>query len=99
MWITLSLLLSILIPLTTAEVSLEDFFPFGIENEDEQLARVDDGSSPPITLLYPFPFFDVSQPNLWVNENGLISFSTKISEFTPFCKPVPSQYRMIAPFW
>ncbi|PAV61412.1 hypothetical protein WR25_01754 [Diploscapter pachys] len=85
--------------LALSEVSLEDFFPFGTENGDAELPRVDDGSSPPITLDSPFPYFDVPQPTLWVNENGLVSFNRKIPEFTPFCKPVPEAYRMIAPFW
>uniref|UniRef100_A0A914QUX2 NIDO domain-containing protein n=1 Tax=Panagrolaimus davidi TaxID=227884 RepID=A0A914QUX2_9BILA len=42
---------------------------------------------------------NVAQPQLWVNENGILSFYEKISEFTPWCSAVPMQYRMIAPFW
>ena len=95
----LLVLLLFLISIAQSEVSLNDFFPFGKENGDDELPRVDDGSSQPIKLVYPFPFFDVPQPTLWVNENGLISFNMSISEFTPYCRPVPSQYRMIAPFW
>uniref|UniRef100_A0AC35FP70 NIDO domain-containing protein n=1 Tax=Panagrolaimus sp. PS1159 TaxID=55785 RepID=A0AC35FP70_9BILA len=59
----------------------------------------DDESTAPQNLSIPFPFFDKLYPQLWVNVNGAISFNSKISTFTPTCKPVSQNYSMISPFW
>jgi hypothetical protein len=82
---------------TKAEVPIEDFFPFGVEAGDAELERADDASSPPQSLSLPYPFFDIAQQNLWVNENGMVSFDRKHEDFTPFCNS--SQYKIIVPFW
>uniref|UniRef100_A0A914P1I8 Uncharacterized protein n=1 Tax=Panagrolaimus davidi TaxID=227884 RepID=A0A914P1I8_9BILA len=91
----------LIIPLlVNAEVPLTSFFPYGTSNGDAKLQTVDDGSSAPQNLSIPFPFFNVPQSTLWVNENGIITFDRKSSQFTPYCKPVPSGGgRIIAPFW
>ncbi|KAE9546599.1 hypothetical protein FO519_010189 [Halicephalobus sp. NKZ332] len=41
----------------------------------------------------------MAQSTLWVNENGILSFVGPIHDFKPWCNPVVTQYRMIAPFW
>lgn len=93
------LLLSYLVIFVTAEVNITNFFPFGSANGDTELVRGSDVSSPPLNLSMAFPFFGFPQTTLWVNENGLISFTRKISDFTPWCKAAQSDYRIIAPFW
>uniref|UniRef100_A0AC35F270 Uncharacterized protein n=1 Tax=Panagrolaimus sp. PS1159 TaxID=55785 RepID=A0AC35F270_9BILA len=93
------LLLICLIVCVTSEVNISDFFPFGTANGDAELIRGSDVSSPPLNLSMAFPFFGLPQATLWINENGLISFNRKISDFTPWCKAAQSDYRIIAPFW
>ena len=85
--------------LVDGRVPLEDFFPFGTENGDSKLTRIDDGSSPKINLQVGFPFVNNNETSLWVNTNGDITFHMGISSYTPECKPLGKTHRMIIPFW
>ena len=51
----------------TFAVPLAEFYPFGSEAGDEALLRNDDGSSPAITVPYPFIFFGYSFQNIFVS--------------------------------
>uniref|UniRef100_A0A914V6F4 Sushi, nidogen and EGF-like domain-containing protein 1 n=1 Tax=Plectus sambesii TaxID=2011161 RepID=A0A914V6F4_9BILA len=86
-------------PMCAAKVPIGEFFPFGVENGDAVMERSDDGSSPRLPLSIAFPFFDFLHDALWVNVNGAISFVAAISTYTPACKAVTSDHRMIEPFW
>lgn len=46
---------------------LSDFYPYGSEAGDAELAPNDDGSSPAISLSSPFPFFDSLQETVYVS--------------------------------
>ena len=44
-----------------------ELYPFGAGSLDSSLGPNDDGSSAPITLLRPFPFFDEDRTTVFVS--------------------------------
>lgn len=64
----------------------------------QSMARNDDGSSSMIDIGFDFCFYEADQRNLFINNNGNISFAQAYSTFTPSGFPV-SGFQMIAPFW
>ncbi|UJR78694.1 nidogen-like domain-containing protein [Sandaracinus amylolyticus] len=62
----------------------------------------DDGFSSPIDLTTAFPgglnFFGGPFTQVWVNNNGNITFSAGVSQYTPTAFPVADR-PMIAPYW
>jgi len=50
-------------------IPLEEFYPFGITENDTFLYSNDDGSSPPIILTSAFPFFDENYEIIYVRMN------------------------------
>lgn len=62
----------------------------------------DDGSSAVISLAAAFPaglrFFGATHTNIYVNNNGNVTFAGPVGAFTPVAFPVASQ-PMIAPWW
>ena len=47
--------------------TVSTLYRFGVSAGDFQLEREDDGSSPPISLSIPFPFFGTSESTLYVS--------------------------------
>jgi len=80
-------------------IPLEDFYPFGATASDSSLLPNDDGSSVPILLNHPFPFFGRRHTSLIVNNNGLLSFDTAVSQFTPASFPLGDGRMVVAPYW
>ncbi|KAL4608607.1 alpha-tectorin [Arapaima gigas] len=74
-------------------------YPFGQAYGDFETPKMDDGSSPEITLLIPFIFFNVPYRSIFVNNNGVISFNVQVSQFTPEAFPLTDSRSFIAPFW
>ncbi len=60
--------------------------------------RNDDGSSFVITLPFTFNFYGEQYTQLYINNNGNISFGSRYATYTPWGFPV-DDYPMIAPFW
>jgi hypothetical protein len=60
--------------------------------------RNDDGSSPLISIPFSYCFFGQTMTELYINNNGNISFGTPYGTFSAFPFPDPS-YVMVAPFW
>lgn len=58
----------------------------------------DDGSLGPINLGFTFDFYGTTQSQVYINNNGNISFGAGYSTYTPTGFPV-SGFPMIAPFW
>jgi hypothetical protein len=92
-----AVLFVLLLSSTVAAVPLSAFIPFGQGASDTRLQANDDGSSLPITIRVPFPFFGVSQQTLFVNNNGNITFTSSLLDFTPFV--FPSGNKIIAPYF
>jgi hypothetical protein len=92
-----AVLFALLCSSTVAAVPLSAFIPFGQAAGDTRLQANDDGSSPSISLRVPFPFFGIPQPTLFVNNNGNITFTSPLPDFTPFV--FPSGNKIIAPYF
>ena len=92
-----AVLFALLLSPTVTAVPLSAFIPFGQAAGDTRLQANDDGSSQTISLHVPFPFFGVPQPTLFVNNNGHITFTSPLSDFTPFV--FPSGNKIIAPYF
>ncbi|UJR24394.1 hypothetical protein I4U23_005771 [Adineta vaga] len=79
--------------------SLNDFFPFGLGVGDTMMVRNDDESLGPISLPYIFPYFDNNHRQIYQANNGLFSFLSGISTYTPIEFPIGNNQRLITPFW
>jgi hypothetical protein len=60
--------------------------------------RNDDGSTALITLPFNFCFYGDTVTEVYINNNGNISFNTAFSTYTATGFPDP-QFSMVAPFW
>lgn len=71
--------------------------PFTIGSPSDQY-RNDDGSSPLIQLPFQFCFYGQTETDLYINNNGNVSFGAQYGTFTANSFPDPT-FIMIAPFW
>jgi hypothetical protein len=62
------------------------------------LAANDDGSTGPVQIGFPVDFFGTTYSNLFVNNNGNVTFDGPLSTFTPFDLTSTGQV-IIAPFF
>ncbi len=62
------------------------------------MAPNDDGSTGLIALPFNFCFYGTSQTNMYINNNGNISFGTSYGTFSANPFPDPN-FVMVAPFW
>ncbi|TRY83024.1 hypothetical protein DNTS_007642 [Danionella cerebrum] len=84
--------------MTTARPIPPDvFYPFG--TYDTVNSRSDDGSSSVIYLLQQFNFFGQSYDQIYVNNNGDLTFEHAYASFSPFQFPGYGITDIIAPFW
>jgi len=58
----------------------------------------DDGSAGPVAIGFDVNFFGVTRNQLWVNNNGNVTFDAALSTFTPFDLTSTGQ-EIIAPFF
>ncbi|XP_072524060.1 uncharacterized protein [Salminus brasiliensis] len=75
------------------------FYPFGLAAGDTVNPRSDDGSSSVIYLQSPFSFFGRSYSQLYVNNNGHLTFNQTWDNYAPTQFDIYSGRDMIAPFW
>ncbi|PIN93177.1 hypothetical protein AB205_0035040 [Aquarana catesbeiana] len=61
--------------------------------------KADDGGSPQIFPSRDIPLFGRNYSYLYVNNNGLLSFASSISQFTPQALPVSFGNPFLAIFW
>jgi hypothetical protein len=64
----------------------------------DALPAIDDGSSAAVPIGFPINFFGVTYTELFVNNNGNVSFGAPLSAFTPLGL-VGTQQAIIAPFF
>ena len=62
------------------------------------LAANDDGSTGLVNIGFNIDFFGISQNNLYVNNNGNVTFAAPLGTFTPFGL-LTSSIAIIAPFF
>lgn len=65
---------------------------------DNTLAANDDGSVGPVDIGFTINFYGVSYNQLWVNNNGNVTFTGPLSTFTPF-DLLSTNIPMLAPFF
>ncbi|XP_052827306.1 sushi domain-containing protein 2 isoform X1 [Octopus bimaculoides] len=108
-----SILISVLLLLTFSQglgcmsLPLSEFFPFNNTTYGFNTTEIsDDGSSPAIRITnvgkdgkHGFPLFQNHYETLYVNTNGIISFTYKESSYTPVDFPRNNSFPVIAPFW
>ncbi|XP_053087183.1 alpha-tectorin isoform X3 [Pangasianodon hypophthalmus] len=73
------------------------FYPFGLG--DIVNGKIDDGSSSVITLQQPFIYFGNTYNQMFVNNNGHLTFNNPWNSFTPYQFPAHGGRDIIAPFW
>nr|XP_055041672.1 uncharacterized protein LOC129429173 [Misgurnus anguillicaudatus] len=73
------------------------FYPFGTGDTENE--RADDGSSAVIYLLQPFVFFGLTYNQIYVNNNGDLTFNAKFYSYSPYSFPAHGGIDIIAPFW
>lgn len=85
-----------------AQASLINGFGGVADYGTQCLSPNDDGSSAVIDITPAFPnglhFFTGTHTSAYVNTNGNITFSGRVSTYTPYAFPVSNQ-PMIAPYW
>ena len=80
-------------------VPTSGFFPFGQSSGDSAASRDDDGSEGPIAMSVRFQYFGHSYDELYLNNNGGISFQSRVATYTPDDFPLTSSPPLIVPFW
>ncbi|XP_073775001.1 uncharacterized protein isoform X2 [Danio rerio] len=75
------------------------FYTFGSEGGDSINPAVDDGSSSVIPLLSPFQFFGLTYQQIYVNNNGFLTFSQASSQYAPYLFPAYGSQDIIAGLW
>uniref|UniRef100_A0A8C1MFU4 NIDO domain-containing protein n=1 Tax=Cyprinus carpio TaxID=7962 RepID=A0A8C1MFU4_CYPCA len=75
------------------------FYPFGSVAGDTINAADDDGSSSVIQLLRPFLFFGRRYQQIYVNNNGYLTFNQASNEFVPYSFPARGSQDIIAGLW
>ncbi|XP_077984689.1 sushi, von Willebrand factor type A, EGF and pentraxin domain-containing protein 1-like [Glandiceps talaboti] len=74
-------------------------YPYGPDIGDNVNDFQDDGSSGEVNISIIFPFFDNNYNNVWINNNGIISFALEIADITLDMFPLSGGLPIIAPFW
>ncbi|XP_050980944.1 uncharacterized protein LOC127174522 [Labeo rohita] len=82
---------------TTATAAI--FYPFGSAAGDTNNPAVDDGSSSVIQLLSPFLFFGRTYQQIYVNNNGYLTFNQPSSAYTPYRFLARGSQDIIAGLW
>ncbi|KAL1264777.1 hypothetical protein QQF64_005132 [Cirrhinus molitorella] len=79
--------------------ALKIFYPFGSAAGDTSNPAVEDGSSSVIQLLSPFLFFGRTYRQIYVNNNGHLTFNQPSSAYTPYSFPTNGSQDIIAGLW
>ncbi|XP_026111425.1 uncharacterized protein LOC113087723 [Carassius auratus] len=75
------------------------FYPFGSAAGDTNNTAVEDGSSSVIQLLNPFAFFGRTYQQIYVNNNGYLTFNQASNEYVPYSFPARRSQDVIAGLW
>ncbi|XP_072530492.1 alpha-tectorin-like [Salminus brasiliensis] len=76
-----------------------NFYQFGVGVGDIENERSDDGGSPAISLTRPFTFFGKTYSQVYVNNNGDLTFDQGWYSFTPYQFPASGGRDIVAAFW
>ncbi|XP_063798330.1 alpha-tectorin-like isoform X2 [Pseudophryne corroboree] len=74
-------------------------YPYGPAQGDNKTPIEDDGTSGEVPLSITFKFFGKEYKSLYVNNNGVISFNSAVSQYTPDPFPLTNGETFVTPFW
>uniref|UniRef100_A0ABM5ERY7 NIDO domain-containing protein n=1 Tax=Pogona vitticeps TaxID=103695 RepID=A0ABM5ERY7_9SAUR len=74
-------------------------YPYGEAVGDMKTPKEDDGTSPEFHMSKPFTFYGRKHDSLYVNNNGVVSFSNPVPEYTPEPIPLDDKKPFVAPYW
>ncbi|NXI90679.1 TECTA protein, partial [Psophia crepitans] len=74
-------------------------YPYGLDQGDHKNPKLDDGTSKALSISVPFTFYGKQHQNLYVNNNGVISFGTRVHQYTPEPFPLADGRPFVAPYW
>ncbi|XP_077193136.1 sushi, nidogen and EGF-like domain-containing protein 1 isoform X2 [Paroedura picta] len=74
-------------------------YPYGTSQGDRKNNKTDDGSSAEIPISAPFTFYGKPYHFLYVNNNGVVSFGVRVSQYTPDPFPLDGESPFVAPYW
>lgn len=80
-------------------ISLSELYPFNSTYGDQLTPTIDDGGSDKVKLKRTFKFFGKNYTNLYVNNNGILTFKDKLDTYKPQPFPSKENRSIIAPFW
>nr|XP_017214054.1 uncharacterized protein si:ch211-39f2.3 isoform X2 [Danio rerio] len=89
--------ISILNSTTTTNISSGPFYPFGVG--DIETDRSDDGISSVIYFLRPFIFFEQTYNQVYISNNGFLTFDWPWYSYYPYQFPGYRGQDIIAPLW
>ncbi|XP_077193106.1 uncharacterized protein LOC143837324 [Paroedura picta] len=98
----LLLLLGSALPSPVPEATLPNghlMYPYGAAEGDTMNPKEDDGTSPKISTTEPFTFYGKTYHDLYVNNNGVVSFNSSVPEYTPKGIPLVDGKAFVAPYW
>ncbi|XP_017210066.1 sushi, nidogen and EGF-like domain-containing protein 1 isoform X1 [Danio rerio] len=75
------------------------FYPFGSAAGDSINPAADDGGSSVIPLLSPFLYFGRTYQQIYVNNNGDLTFSQNLEQYVPYVFPGNGSQDIIAGLW
>ncbi len=83
---------------TVSGLTVADFYPYGLPSKDKVLHSPDESSSRQIHLKVPINYFGVKQHDIFVSQNGLVSFRREFPYFRN--QDLKSfDFSLIAPFY
>ncbi|XP_053908627.1 sushi, nidogen and EGF-like domain-containing protein 1 isoform X2 [Cuculus canorus] len=74
-------------------------YPYGSDEGDRKTPKLDDGTSPKVSLSVPFTFYGKKHRSLYVNNNGVVSFDARVAQYTPDPFPLADGRPFVAPYW
>ncbi|XP_037234859.1 sushi, nidogen and EGF-like domain-containing protein 1 [Falco biarmicus] len=74
-------------------------YPYGPGENDQKNPKLDDGTSEKVSLTVPFTFYGKEYQRLYVNNNGVISFDSKVKQYTPDPFPLADGRPFVTPYW
>ncbi|XP_067172895.1 sushi, nidogen and EGF-like domain-containing protein 1 [Apteryx mantelli] len=74
-------------------------YPYGPDQHDHKTPKLDDGSSKNLPISTPFTFYGKIHRSLYVNNNGVISFGSRVNQYTPDPFPLADGRSFVAPYW
>ncbi|KAM9299510.1 alpha-tectorin-like [Gastrophryne carolinensis] len=84
---------------STRQQRVDILYPFGDVVGDKKTPEGDDATSGKVPISEEFKIFGKAYKNLYVNNNGVISFNMEVSQYTPDAFPLTDGQVFITPFW